>query len=198
MPEPWEWVVEKLQSSKVPTLILVFKVSFDSPPRSERVKTLFSISPPPVSTAPGNLFSLIFTLFVCVECCSFFSSIKYFYQEGPVGTRRPTDVRGTYQLRPLVPVHFGRPEDVHMRPNLDVVLWDVLGTSKGRPIYKVLCNGVSRSELNWFVWGILNSIQNSFFNFLCFLEYPYHSDLGFFAFAWKIGFSKTTNLVTSQ
>ena len=47
----------------------------------------------------------------------------------PVGTRRPTDVRGTYQLRPLVPVHFGRPEDVHMRPNLDVVLWDVLGTS---------------------------------------------------------------------
>ena len=39
----------------------------------------------------------------------------------PVGTRRLSDVRGTYQLRPLVPVHFGRPEDVHMGPNMDVV-----------------------------------------------------------------------------
>ena len=34
------------------------------------------------------------------------SSLAY-----PVGTRRPTDVRGTYQLRPLVPVHFGRPHE---------------------------------------------------------------------------------------
>ena len=38
-----------------------------------------------------------------------------------VGKRRLSDVRGTYQLRPLVPVHFGHPEDVHMGPNMDVV-----------------------------------------------------------------------------
>ena len=39
--EPWEWIVEKLQSWKVATSIVVLKVSFDSPPRSERVKQPF-------------------------------------------------------------------------------------------------------------------------------------------------------------
>ena len=36
--EPWQWIVEKLQSWKNATSIVVLKISFDSPPRSEKVK----------------------------------------------------------------------------------------------------------------------------------------------------------------
>ena len=57
-----------------------------------------------------------------------------------MGTARLQDVPQMVQLRPYVPVPWGRPENVPLRPNADVYLRDVPGTPCRRCIFKNILN----------------------------------------------------------